>query len=92
MSTYLRFHNLRKAFRALVGGDINAGQLALDDLSEFCRADRSCVIFGKDGRVDTHATAVAEGRREVFLRIQQMLNLTDSQLNKLRIEEEITND
>lgn len=90
MSQYLRFFHLRKAFRALVGGNINAGRLALDDLSEFCRADRSCVVFGKDGRVDTHATAVAEGRREVFLRIQQMLNLTDAQLNKLRNDEEIT--
>lgn len=83
---------MRKAFRALVGGDVNAGRLALDDLSEFCRADRSCVVFGKDGRVDTHATAVAEGRREVFLRIQQMLNLTDAQLNKLRNDEELTNE
>lgn len=90
MSQYLRFFHLRKAFRALVGGDINAGRLALDDLGEFCRADRSCVVFGKDGRVDTHATAVAEGRREVFLRIQQMLNLTDAQLNKLRNDEDIT--
>lgn len=90
MSQYLRFFHLRKAFRALVAGDINAGRLALDDLSEFCRADRSCVVFGKDGRVDTHATAVAEGRREVFLRIQQMLNLTDAQLNKLRNDEDIT--
>lgn len=92
MSAYLRFLNMRKAFRALVGGDVNAGRLALDDLSEFCRADRSCVVFGKDGRVDTHATAVAEGRREVFLRIQQMLNLTDAQLNKLRNDEELTNE
>lgn len=90
MSQYLRFFHLRKAFRALVAADINAGRLALDDLSEFCRADRSCVVFGKDGRVDTHATAVAEGRREVFLRIQQMLNLTDAQLNKLRNDEDIT--
>lgn len=92
MSTYLRFFNLRAAFRALVVGDTKAGRLALEDLSEFCRADRSCVVVGKDGCVDTHATAVAEGRREVFLRIQQMLNLTDSQLNKLRTDEEITND
>lgn len=89
MSQYLRFFNLRAAFRALVGGDVTAGRLALEDLTEFCRADRSCVVVGKDGRVDTHATAVAEGRREVFLRIQQMLNLTDAQLLKLRTEDDI---
>ncbi len=92
MSQYLRFLNLRAAFRALTAGDVGSGRLALDDLMEFCRADRSCVVFGKDGRVDTHATAVAEGRREVFLRIQQMLNLTDAQLNKLRTDEEMTNE
>jgi len=89
MSNYLRFFNLRAAYRALVAGDAQGGRMALDDLAEFCRADRSCVIFGKDGRVDTHATAVAEGRREVFLRIQQTLNLTDAQLLKLRHDEEI---
>lgn len=88
MSQYLRFLNLRAAFRALVGGEAKAGRLALDDLAEFCRADRSCVVVGKDGRVDTHATAVAEGRREVYLRIQQMLSLTDEQLLKLRTDEE----
>lgn len=89
MSVYLRFHNLRAAYRALTCGDPKAGRLALEDLASFCRADQSCVVVGKDGRVDTHATAVAEGRREVFLKIQQMLNLTDEQLLRLRSDEEI---
>lgn len=88
MSLYIRFHNLRQAFRALVAGDVPRAALALDDLREFCRADVSCVVIGKDGRVDTHATAVAEGRREVYLRIQQMLDLTDAQLMRLRSEDE----
>jgi hypothetical protein len=89
MSLYLRFHNLRQSFRALFAGDTKTGRLAIVDLAEFCRSDVSCVVVGKDGRVDTHATAVAEGRREVFLRIQQMLNLTDAQLLRLRTDEEI---
>lgn len=88
MNQYLRFLNLRSAYRSLTAGDIKAGKLALDDLAEFCRADRSCVAIGKDGRVDTHATAVAEGRREAFLKIQQMLNLTDAQLLRLRLDDE----
>lgn len=91
-STYLRFLNLRNAYRALVASDKKAGRLALDDLADFCRADRSCVIVGKDGRVDTHATAVAEGRREVWLKIQQMINLTDAELLRLRTDEEIDDD
>ena len=46
----------------------------------------SCVVVAKDGRIDTHATAVAEGRREVWLKITQILSLTDEQINKLKDE------
>ena len=56
----------------------------LADLREFCRADASCVVVSKDGKIDTHATVLAEGRREVWLRITETLNLTDEQLLKLK--------
>lgn len=46
----------------------------LADLAKFCRANESC--FHADPRVH----AVAEGRREVWLRIAKHLNLTDEQL------------
>lgn len=46
----------------------------LQDLARFCRANQS--TFHPDPR----AHAVAEGRREVWLRIQQHLKLTDDQL------------
>jgi len=46
----------------------------LEDLAKFCRANESC--FHEDPRVH----AALEGRREVWLRIQQHLNLTDEQL------------
>jgi hypothetical protein len=88
MSIYLRLFNLRNAYRKLLEGNKKAGRLALEDLRDFCRADRSCVVVAKDGRVDTHATAVAEGRREVFLKILQMLNLTDEDLLRLRQAED----
>lgn len=61
-----------------------SGTRVLADLREFCRADTSCVVVGKDGRIDTHATVLAEGRREVWLRITETLNLTDAQLFKLK--------
>jgi hypothetical protein len=51
-----------------------AGQDVLRDLAKFCRADRSC--FDADPRLH----AVAEGRREVWLRIQQHLNLSSEEL------------
>lgn len=50
------------------------GQEVLTDLSKFCRATQS--TFHPDAR----AHAVAEGRREVWLRIAQHLNLSDDQL------------
>lgn len=90
MNLFLRFWNKRHAFRNVFWKgsrkDEDLGAL-LADLRQFCRADESCVVVAKDGRVDTHATAIAEGRREVYLRIIQTLNLTDSQLEKLKEHE-----
>jgi hypothetical protein len=84
---FTRFWNLRESARAVFQRRKATPKQArpiLDELREFCRADTSCVIFGRDGRVDTHATAVCEGRREVFLKITQILNLTDEQINALK--------
>ena len=49
-------------------------QGVLDDLRGFCRGDRS--TFHPDAR----SHALLEGRREVWLRIQQHLELTPDQL------------
>ncbi len=54
-----------------------AGNEVLMDLVRFCRANKSC--FDEDPRIH----AVLEGRREVFLRIQEHLNLTPEQLQAL---------
>lgn len=50
------------------------GEEVLADLAKFCRANETCF------QVDPRAHAVAEGRREVWLRIQTNLRLTDEQL------------
>lgn len=60
----------------------------LVDLRQFCRASETCAVFDQAGRYDTHATAVAEGRREVLLRIQHLLNLTDEVLLQMRDPDE----
>lgn len=52
--------------------------LVLEDLSKFCRAQES--TFNADPRVH----ALQEGRREVFLRISEYLNLSSKQLWDLR--------
>jgi hypothetical protein len=77
-----RFWNRRNNYRAAFRSP--AGTRVLADLREFCRADASCVVVGKDGKIDTHATVLAEGRREVWLRITETLDLTDEQLFKLK--------
>lgn len=51
--------------------------IVLDDLAKFCRANQS--TFHPDAR----AHALMEGRREVYLRIQEHLKLTNEQLSKL---------
>lgn len=53
------------------------GERVLEDLAKFCKANESC--FHPDERV----AALMEGRREVWLRIQHHLNLSDEQLYKL---------
>ena len=47
----------------------------LIDLARFCRANETCVVKG-----DRDSGLVLEGRREVWLRIQQHLGLTPEQL------------
>lgn len=65
----------RHAYRTVFKGP-NA-DIVLKDLARFCRAHES--TFHADAR----AHAVAEGRREVWLRIANHLNLTPDQLWEL---------
>lgn len=51
------------------------GKAVLDDLKPFCRVRESCVVLG-----DRDATYVLEGRREVFLRVQDFLERTPEEL------------
>jgi hypothetical protein len=91
-SQFYRWLNLRRVYRAVFERENREPRIVktmLDDLREFCRADTSCVIIGANGQVDTHATLLAEGRREVWLRIQSILTLSDEALNRMK---EIEND
>ena len=54
-----------------------AGARVLVDLAKFCHANESC--FDDDPRVH----AAFEGRREVYLRIQQHLELSSEELAQL---------
>lgn len=61
-----------------------AGERVLKDLGRFCRAHQSTTVVSPVTRtVDPIATALAEGRREVFLRIVRHLYLDDAYLTRL---------
>lgn len=64
------------AYRRVFAGSASLvdQRIVLADLAKFCRANES--TFHPDPRV----AAVQEGRREVWLRLQRHLNLTDEQL------------
>lgn len=66
-----RKHAYRVTFSGVQAEDV------LEDLARFCRAKES--TFHPDPRI----SAQLDGRREVWLRIQQHLQLNDEQLWKL---------
>ena len=71
--TRLFVHARKQAYVFALSDDENTRAL-LADLSNFCRAERS--TFHKDVRV----SAMLEGRREVYLRIMDHLNLSSDEL------------
>jgi hypothetical protein len=74
----MNFLNKRKlAYGQVFRGDSIANQVVMADLAKFCRAVEP--TFHADARV--HARL--EGRREVFLRITEHLNLSAEELYNL---------
>jgi hypothetical protein len=67
-----RLRNKKRAYQLTFGTP--AGKTVLEDLAPFCFATKS--TFDADPRVH----AAWEGRREVFLRIMQMLNVPSTEL------------
>lgn len=73
-----RLINRRRAFKAVFQnerGELTAdGKIALRELADFCHVKRpSYKVSPRSGTIDPLAMAVAEGRREVFLRIARLL-------------------
>lgn len=66
--------NRQQAYRNVFNAHTPAGFTVMQDLARFCRANQS--TFELDGR----AHALIEGRREVWLRIQEHTLLTDRDL------------
>lgn len=68
----------KSAYKGTFAMNVVANQIVLSDLAVFCRANESCVVPGDHDR-----TMLLEGRREVFLRITQHMNLSPEQLFEL---------
>ena len=65
------------AYKRVFTDENHYSKIVLVDLAKFCKAHKS--TYHSDPRL----AAAQEGRREVFLRIQEFLNLTDTQLFEL---------
>ena len=59
------------------------GQLVLRDLARFCCADETTHVVG-----DADSSKIQEGRRQVWMRINQHLRLTPAQIDSFTIEVE----
>lgn len=68
----IALHERRHAYQKVFAGPL--GEKVLKDLARFCRAHETT------GHVDPRMAAVLDGRREVWLRIQQHLQLSPQQL------------
>lgn len=67
--------NIRKlsaAYKAVFGQP--EAVMVINDLAKFCGAEKSAF------RTDTHEMARMEGRREVWLRLQAQLNLSEKDI------------
>lgn len=65
----------KQAYQSIFNGP--KGEIVLSDLARFCRACESTA------HNDPHMSARLDGRREVFLRIQQHTQLSQDDLWKL---------
>lgn len=66
--------SLRRAFRSVFGS--YAGQAVLIDLAKFCRAHETTYHPTQDRRTQE----ILEGRRQVWIRIQDHMRLSQEQL------------
>lgn len=64
-----------RAYRQAFNPNSPVDAVVLADLASFCRANESCAVPGDHDR-----TMMLLGRQEVWLRIQQHINLTPEQL------------
>ena len=86
---FRRRQNYRRLFLDGDGRVNLAAAPVLADLKRFCRAETSMVVVSPVSKaVDPLAMAMAEGRREVWNRIQQHLHLPEREISQLKENDE----
>ena len=88
-----RLFRRRQSYRRLfLDGDGKANpsaEIVLADLKRFCRAETSTAVVSPVSKaIDPLAMAMAEGRREVWNRIQSYLHMADREITQLKEENE----
>lgn len=73
----LLFKERKVAYCQTFTKDSRAARLVLEDLAKFCRSSETTYT------TDPRLSNVLEGRREVWLRIQNYLNLTTEEIYRL---------
>lgn len=76
----------QRAYQHTFPKESELAQMVLADLAKFCRANES--TFHADPRV----SATLDGRREVFLRVQNHLKLDSKALFKLYARKDLSNE
>lgn len=87
-----RLINRRASYRRVFfDADGNVGrdaEIVLADLKRFCRASSSTMVVSPISKtVDPYAMALAEGRREVWMRIMNYLHLDERTIQRLTEED-----
>lgn len=89
MSLFDRILNRKRCYRRVfLDGDGNLGPdaaVVMADLKKFCRASSSTAMVSPISKsIDPLAMAMAEGRREVWNRIQAHLHIDDKVITQLK--------
>jgi hypothetical protein len=86
---FKRRQNYRRLFLDGDGYVNPSAEIVLADLKRFCRVETSTVVVSPVTKtIDPMAMAMAEGRREVWNRIQQYLQMADRDIAHLKEENE----
>jgi hypothetical protein len=68
----------RRVFQTLTGEHSRDQEIVLADLRRFCRANASTAVISPTTKsIDPIAMAMAEGRREVWMRIAAMIHMQE---------------